>query len=588
MCDPPRLRAHTGCPRARPGNGSRGHARGRTCDRRVRSGRRSRPRQAGANGRNRRPPRRHRHCHVRQSAHRGSRKDSRRRGSGHEGQAALPHGGPPRGDRASARGRPPRRHDPARGQGARDLSSRRDHQRTVRRARSGPGLRGGVMALHAWTSDEVAVALGVSSPAKLQFKTVATDTRHPIPDSLFVALRGENFDAHNFLAQAKAQGAAAAVVRRGTPAVDGLPYFEVDDTLTALGQLARARRRMLPEGTPVVAITGSSGKTSAKEMIRATLGARYRVHSTIGNFNNLVGVPLTILSAPEDTEALVVEAGASIPGEIAKLRDIIEPTIAVITNISHAHVEGFGSLERVMAEKLSLLDGVPVAILGSGPDAMWPEARRRTQVIPAALPGKSSDDALLDRYLDKNGHPRLALDSGVRVTLPALGIHQLENARIALAVAQRAGVEHDAAVQALAGLQLPEGRGDVREIGNLVVIDDTYNANPASMRRAVQTGDWLARRQRRPFVVVVGTMLELGPQSARLHAEAARDIAQRKPALVAAVGTFARAFESPREAPGGRLITAADADALGPKLKSPARGNGIVMLKASPGDALGT
>src|SRR6267378_922334 len=442
------------------------------------------------------------------------------------------------------------------------------------------------MAGHVWTSDEVAGALGVQAPAKATFTGVSTDTRHLTPGALFVALKGENFDAHTFLAQAKAQGAAAAVVRRGTPALDGLPYFEVDDTLTALGQLARARRRMLPEGTPVVAITGSSGKTSTKEMIRATLGARYRVHSTIGNLNNLVGVPLTILSAPEDTEALVVEAGASIPGEIAKLRDIIEPTIAVITNIGYAHVEGFGSLERVMAEKLSLLDGAPVAVIGSGPETMWPEARRRTLVIPAALPGKSNDDALLDRYLDKDGHPRLTLDSGEKVTLPALGIHQLENAQIALAVAQRAGVDHDAAIRALADVQLPEGRGDMREIGNMIVIDDTYNANPASLRRAVQTAAWLARRQRRPLVVVVGTMLELGAESARLHAEAAREIAQRKPALVAAVGAFARVFESLREALGGRLITAADAEALGPKLRSAPRGNELVLLKASRGVAL--
>ncbi|HET8712240.1 MAG TPA: UDP-N-acetylmuramoyl-tripeptide--D-alanyl-D-alanine ligase [Gemmatimonadales bacterium] len=437
-----------------------------------------------------------------------------------------------------------------------------------------------------WTGDEVGEALGVAPPGKLKFKSIATDSRYPIPDSLFVALKGENFDAHDFLEKAKEQGATAAVVRRGTPAIAGLPFFEVDDTLVALGLLGRARRRMLPEGTPVVAITGSSGKTSTKEMIRAALSARYRVHATSRNLNNRVGVPLTILSAPEDTEALVVEAGASVPGEVAKLRDIIEPTIAVITNIGYAHVEGFGSLEGVMAEKLSLLDGAPVAIIGTGPDAMWPEARRRTQVIPAALTAKGNDDALLDRYLDRNGHPQIALDSGEKVTLPALGIHQLDNAQIALAVAQRAGVEHDAAVRALANMQLPEGRGDLREVGNMVVIDDTYNANPASLRRAVQTADWLGRRQRRPLVVVVGTMLELGPESARLHAEAARQIAQRKPALVAAVGMFARAFEPLRDALGGRLITAADAESLGPKLKSALRGNELILLKASRGVAL--
>jgi len=137
---------------------------------------------------------------------------------------------------------------------------------------------------------------------------------------LFVALKGERFDAHDFLAQAKAAGAAGAVVRRGTPAVAGLPLFEVVDTLAALGLLARARRRLLPAGTPVVAITGSSGKTSANEMIRSALAAKGRVHATAGNLNNLVGVPLTILAAPEDTKALVVEAGASAPGEIATLR----------------------------------------------------------------------------------------------------------------------------------------------------------------------------------------------------------------------------------------------------------------------------
>src|SRR6267378_1730154 len=448
------------------------------------------------------------------------------------------------------------------------------------------GRTDGLTVGRTWTSDEVAAALAIPAPTKLTFKAISTDTRHLIPDTLFVALKGDTFDAHDFLDKARAGGATAAVVRRGTPKVHGLAFFEVDDTLVALGLLSRARRRMFPPGMPVVAITGSSGKTSTKEMIRAALGARYRVHATTANLNNLVGVPLTILSTPENTEALVVEAGASVPGEIARLRDIIEPTIAVITNIGYAHVEGFGSLEGVMAEKLSLLDGVPVAVIGSGPETMWPEARRRTQVIPAGLPGKSADDSLFDRHLDRAGRPRVSLASGEKVTLPALGIHQLENARIAVAVAQRAGVDHDAAIRALASVQLPEGRGDVRQIGNLVVIDDTYNANPASMRRAVQTGDWLAQRQRRPYVVVVGTMLELGPESARLHAEAAREIAQRRPALVAAVGTFARVFESLREALGGRLITAADADALGPKLKSALRGNELVLLKASRGVAL--
>src|SRR5216110_323918 len=268
------------------------------------------------------------------------------------------------------------------------------------------GRSDGLTAGRSWTSDEVGAALGVPVPAKLKFTAIATDTRHLTPDSLFVALKGDKFDAHNFLAQAKTQGASAAVVRRGTPHVPGLAFFEVDDTLEALGLLARARRRMLPEGTPVVAITGSSGKTSTKEMIRAALATRYRVHATSGNLNNLVGVPLTILAAPEDTEALVIEAGASVPGEIARLRDILEPTVAVITNVGYAHVAGFGSLDGVLREKLTLAEGTRVAVVGTDPPDLGREARRRA---PTVVAGTGPDaDVRPDRAeLDDEGHPRI-------------------------------------------------------------------------------------------------------------------------------------------------------------------------------------
>jgi len=230
--------------------------------------------------------------------------------------------------------------------------------------------------LSSWSSQQVAAALGIRAPAALTFTGISTDTRNPVPGTLFVALQGERFDAHDFLAQAKAAGATAAVVRRGTPPVAGFPLFEVPDTLAALGLLARARRRLLPQDAPVVAVTRVERETSAKEMIRSALATRRRVHATSGNLNNLVGVPLTILAAPDDANALVVEAGASLPGEIGKLRDIIEPTIAVVTNVGYAHLEGFGSTERLLQEKASLLDGVPVAIVGNSP-ALVAQAKRR-------------------------------------------------------------------------------------------------------------------------------------------------------------------------------------------------------------------
>src|SRR6266571_4594063 len=381
--------------------------------------------------------------------------------------------------------------------------------------------RGG--AVTAWDSALVARALGVSGPRGLRFAGVSTDTRDLTPGALFVALKGDRFDAHAFLDQARARGAAAAVVRRGTPAVNGLPYFEVADTLAALGLLARARRRLLAPGSPVVAVTGSSGKTSTKEMIRAVLATTSQVHATSANLNNRVGVPLTILAAPDDADALVVEAGAS----VARRR-------------------------------------APTVVAGTGPGA---------QVRPDAA------------ELDDGGHPRITWRQHT-VTLPVVGFHQIENAMLALAVGREAGADPARAVAALADVRIPAGRGAVLALGGLTVIDDTYNANPASLRWAVKLAHWLAERRRRPLAVVVGAMLELGPESARLHAVAAAEIAALRPALVAAVGTFVPAFEPHRAALGERLITAPDADTLGPPLKAALTGDEIVLLKASRGVAL--
>ncbi len=425
-----------------------------------------------------------------------------------------------------------------------------------------------------WTADAVAAAVGVKSPGTLVFTSVSTDTRHLTPGTLFVALKGDRFDAHDFLKDAEARGATAAVVRRGTPRQPGLPFFEVDDTLAALGLLARARRRALPAGAPVVAITGSSGKTSAKEMIRATLGARWRVHATTGNLNNLVGVPLTILAAPADTGALVVEAGASVPGEIAALRAIIEASIAVITNVGYAHVEGFGSLAGVMREKLALLGGVPVAVVGTDPPELAAEARRRTRTIVAgrAPPAEVRPEAA---ELDDAGRP-------------VVGLHQVDNAMIALAVAEQAGVDAAAAAERLAAVTLPPGRGSLVQLDGLTVIDDTYNANPSSMRAALDFAAAYAARHRRPLAVVVGSMLELGAESARLHADVADAVmaVRPPPALVAAVGEFGTAFARHAVTLGPRLLAASDAEALGAALRARLRGNEVVLLKASRGVAL--
>src|SRR5881396_3240340 len=205
-------------------------------------------------------------------------------------------------------------------------------------------------------------------------------------------------------------------------------------------------------------------------MIRAVLATRYRTHATSGNLNNLVGVPLTILAAPDDAEALVAEAGASLPGEIARLRDVIEPTIAAITNVGYAHLEGFGSLGGVLREKVALVDGAGVAVVGTDP----PELAREADVRPEAAD------------LDDAGHPRITWGGGHSVTVPVLGFHQIENALLALAVGREAGVDPERAVAALAGVQIPGGRGTALARGGLTILDDTYNANPASLAWALK------------------------------------------------------------------------------------------------------
>ena len=263
---------------------------------------------------------------------------------------------------------------------------------------------------------------------------------------------------------------------------------------------------------------------------------------------------------------------------------MIEPSIAVITNVGYAHMEGFGSLAGVMREKLALLDGARVAVVGTDPAELAVEARRRVPTIVAGT-GPTAELRPDAAELDEGGHARIVW-RGHAVTLPVVGFHQIENAMLALAVGREGGTDPARAVAALARVRIPPGRGAVLELGRLTVIDDTYNANPASLRWAVKFAHWLAGRRGRPLAIVVGSMLELGPESGKLHAAAAAEIAALGPALVAGVGEFAPAFEPYRQALGDRLLTAPDAVALGPKLRAALRGDEVVLLKASRGVGL--
>jgi UDP-N-acetylmuramoyl-tripeptide--D-alanyl-D-alanine ligase len=412
------------------------------------------------------------------------------------------------------------------------------------------------------------------------FSAISTDTRSISPGALFVALKGERFDGHDHLSAAAAAGATGAVVRQGTSPVPGLVLFEVPDTLSAFGLLARARRRTF-EG-PVIAITGTNGKTSTKEMLAAVLRTRYLTYATRANLNNLVGVPTTILEAPLDTEALVVEAGANVPGEIARYREIIEPSLTVVTNAVAGHLEGFGSLAGVVAEKLSLTDDVPLAVVGVEPPELARGAAKRARRVRTA--GLKGADLVPERIsLDESARPVITI-AGKTFVLAARGLHQADNAIRVWAVVEALGLDPEEAARALERFSIPAGRGDLLQEGSLTILNDCYNANPQSFRAAIATA--AALRENRRLVFVAGTMRELGRDSRALHAEVAQALVDLRPDLLAAVGDFVPALEAHAAALGDRVITAADPLALAPLLAPRLRGDEIVVLKASRGVAM--
>lgn len=443
-----------------------------------------------------------------------------------------------------------------------------------------------------WTEHDVLTALPTAEPVRRngdgapEYSGVETDTRQLERDALFVALQGETFDAHAFLREAREAGARAAVVERVPEDAPPLTYYLVPDTLVALGRLARFHRRSLD--ARVCAITGTNGKTTTKEMIRAVLATRYAVHATRGNLNNLVGTPLTILAAPDDADVLVVEIGTNAFGEIARLAEIVEPEIGVITGVAEGHLQGFGNLEGVLREKTSLLARLPaggVALVADEPVALVDRARSLVRDVRVAGTSRRADPELRAEKVRLGDDARARFRwQGLDVTLPFGGTAHVGNALLALGVGVLLGVDPATAVEALMALEPPKLRAEVRRLGALTLLVDCYNANPASMAAALDT--LMALPPGGGRVAVVGSMLELGRDSERLHRETARTIAGAGLDLVVATGLFVEGFEPFAEELGDRLIRAEDVlDAAEPLLER-LRGDEVVLLKGSRGVAL--
>lgn len=350
----------------------------------------------------------------------------------------------------------------------------------------------------------------------VEFFGVSTDTRTLSPGDLFVALKGPNFDGHGFVAAAEQAGAVAAMV---TESVDtALPYVTVDDTRMGLGRLARHWRKQF--AIPVVAITGSNGKTTVKEMTAAILQECGRTCVTRGNLNNDIGVPLTLLRLRETDRYAVIEMGMNHPGEIAYLSDLAQPTIALINNAAEAHLQGLGSIERVAEAKGELFAnaGPDTVLILNADDAFanyWRGLAGGRRIISFGL--EQASDVTAEYESDDSGLKiLLKTREGEReMRLPFYGKHNVMNALAASAAAMAAGAGLDDIRHGLEKLKSVAGRLEVkRGINGARVLDDTYNANPASVAAGLQ----VLRESKGERILVLGDMAELGEAADSIHA----------------------------------------------------------------------
>ncbi|WP_193610677.1 UDP-N-acetylmuramoyl-tripeptide--D-alanyl-D-alanine ligase [Nocardioides lijunqiniae] len=439
----------------------------------------------------------------------------------------------------------------------------------------------------AMTLAEIADVVGGrvhGDPALLVTGPAYVDTRTPVQDGLFVAVAGERVDGHDF-----AEGAHAVLGSRATPA----PTVVVPDPVVALGRLARHVLDAL--GTPVLALTGSQGKTGTKDYLAHVLGRAGATVATLANNNNELGVPLTVLRADRSTAHLVVEMGARGVGHIAYLCDIAPPTVGAVLNVGTAHIGEFGSREAIARAKGELVEALPpagTAVLNAD-DPLTAAMSARTHAATLTF-GETGDVAWRDVRLDELGRPRFELGHAgawVPVALTQTGAHQVLNAAAAVAMATAVGVPFAEAAAALDdAASASPWRMELHERADgLLVVNDAYNANPASMAAAIDALAAIGARADRRTVAVLGEMRELGDDADDGHREVGRAAAGAGIDVILVIGEAAEGIaDGARATPGWQgevIVTAGRTDALA-WLRENAVARDVVLVKASRGAAL--
>lgn len=433
------------------------------------------------------------------------------------------------------------------------------------------------------------LAVPAGPKAVAAFTEAAIDSRAIQGGELFVPLPGEKADGHAFLAAALDAGAAGSLARadwRVPPDVArrGKPVIAVADPLAALQALARHCRDRA--GIPVVAVTGSNGKTTTKEMIAAVLGSRLRVHKNIGNLNNQIGLPLTMTRLRPEHRVMTLELAMRARGEIAELARICRPDVGVLTVAAEAHLERLGSLEAIAEAKSELAEAIPadgLLVLNADDARLWPMNRNRPVPIRSyGIENKEADLVPARVSVTAEGGTRFSLPDGTEFALSLLGLHNVRNALAAILVGDRFGVSHASAAAALRAMPAPAHRLELLRADGVSVLDDCYNANPASMAEAlrllatIETGG--ARR------AVLGDMLELGPDAESFH----ESIGRRVPpsAWLYVAGAFSAAVARGAAAAGvdaARIRRFEDVDAMAAAVRAEARPGDLVLVKGSRG-----